>query len=411
LRWIPVGLESPGITPPVDCCAVATISRASGFLAIGIVLIAANLRPPVTSVSTLLSQIRPDLGLSSTAAALLSAAPVLCFGLLAPFAPRIADRLGMEPTLGLVLALVAVGLVVRIGPNALTLFGGTVLVGGAIALGNVLLPALIKRDFPGRTGALTGAYVTSLTIAASLAAGVSVPIAASFDGWRAGLGVWSILALLTLVVWIPQLRSRTPPPPEASPGSIRTLLRDPLAWQVTAFFGLQSLEFYAIVSWLPTIYRDAGFSAVEAGYLLSFATIIGAPASLIVPSLAVRSRDQRPHVAVIGLTTAAGLTGLLVAPAALPWLWAGLIGLGTGASFPLVLTLLVLRTRSSFDTARLSAMAQSIGYLIAATGPFAVGALHDVTRGWSASVALLLLLMAVLTAFGLGAARRRYVGS
>ena len=275
----------------------------------------------------------------------------------------------------------------------------------------MLLPALIKRDFPTRTGALTGAYVTSLTVAASVAAGVSVPIAASFEGWRAGLGVWSLLALLTLLIWIPQLRNRTAPPPEASPGSIRTLLHDPLAWQVTAFFGLQSLEFYAVVSWLPTIYRDAGFSAVDAGFLLSFATIIGAPAALIVPSLAVRAHDQRLHVGAIGVTTAAGLAGLLVAPAAAPWLWAALIGLGLGASFPLVLTLLVLRTRSSFETARLSAMAQSIGYLIAAMGPFAVGALHDLSGGWSASVALLLVLMAVLTVFGLGAARRRYVGS
>ena len=381
------------------------------LVAVGIVLIAANLRPAVTSVASLLTEIRLDLGLSSTTAALLTAAPVICFGLLAPFAPRLADRLGIERTLGLVLAALAAGLVVRVSGGDLTLFLGTIVVGGAIAIGNVLLPALIKRDFPNRVGAMTGAYVASLQVAAAVAAGASVPIAAALDGWRSGLGFWAIPAAVALVIWLPQLRFRTLPPHAETKSAVGALLRDPLAWQLTLYFGLQSLQFYAIVSWLPTIYRDAGFSAQDAGLLLSVSTLMGAPASLITPTLAARAPDQRIHALAVGVITGAGLLGVLLSPTSLPWVWASLIGIGNGASFPLALTLMVLRTRSSFDTARLSAMAQSFGYLIAATGPVMVGALHDLTGTWSLSLTVVLALLVPQTLFGIGAGRRLFVGA
>lgn len=381
------------------------------LVAAGIVLIAGNLRPAVTSIASLLTEIRLDVGLSSTMAAFLTAAPVLCFGLVAPFAPRLADRLGIERTLGLVLVAIVTGLLVRVGPNVLTLFVGTIIAGSAIAMGNVLLPALIKRDFPTRAGAMTGAYVMSLQIAAAVAAGLSVPIAAALGGWREGVGFWAIPAFAALLLWLPQLRNRTRPPVEQTRSSVRALLRDPLAWQVTLYFGIQSLQFYAIVSWLPTIYRDAGFSASDAGLLLSVSTLMGAPASLIMPMLAARARDQRVHAAAVGLITAAGLVGLMLSPTSLPWVWASLIGIGNGASFPLALTMLVLRTRSAFDTARLSAMAQSFGYLIAATGPVAVGVLHDLAGGWAVSVGFVLCLLVPQTAFGIRAGRRLFVGA
>jgi CP family cyanate transporter-like MFS transporter len=381
------------------------------LVAVGIVLIAANLRPAVTSVASLLTEIRLDLGLSSTTAALLTAAPVICFGLLAPFAPRLADRLGIERTLGLVLAALAAGLVVRVSGGDLTLFLGTIVVGGAIAIGNVLLPALIKRDFPNRVGAMTGAYVASLQVAAAVAAGASVPIAAALDGWRSGLGFWAIPAAVALVIWLPQLRFRTLPPHAETKSAVGALLRDPLAWQLTLYFGLQSLQFYAIVSWLPTIYRDAGFSAQDAGLLLSVSTLMGAPASLITPTLAARAPDQRVHALAVGIITGAGVLGVLLSPTSLPWVWASLIGIGNGASFPLALTLMVLRTRSSFDTARLSAMAQSFGYLIAAMGPVMVGALHDLTGTWSLSLTVVLALLVPQTLFGIGAGRRLFVGA
>jgi CP family cyanate transporter-like MFS transporter len=388
----------------------ATAVHGSALVAFGVILIAANLRPTVTSVAPLLPQIRLDLGLSTTAASLLTATPVLCFGLLAPFAPRIAERLGMERTLGLVLSAVAIGLVARVGPSTMTLFGGTILAGGAIAIGNVLLPAFVKRDFPGRAGALTGVYTMALQISAALAAGLSVPIAAGFGGWRAGLVVWALPAVLTILLWAPQLRSRTLPAADAITRSIGALLRSPLAWQVTLFFGLQSLEFYAVISWLPTIYQDAGFSPSDAGLLLSVSTLVGAPAALLMPSIASRARDQRWHAVGVCALIVVGLLGVVIAPLSQPWLWVSLIGFGNGASFPLALTLLVLRTSSSTDTARLSAMAQSIGYLIAALGPVLVGAVHDLTGSWGAAVLLLLFLLVPQTAAGVLAGRRRVLG-
>jgi len=381
------------------------------LLAAGIVLIAANLRPAVTSIAALLPEIRLDLGLSSAAASLLTAAPVLCFGLLAPLAPRLADRLGMERTLGLALAVLAGGLLIRVGPSAGTLFAGTIVAGGAIAIANVLLPALIKRDFPSRAGAITGAYTTALQIAAAAAAGLSVPIAATFGGWRSGAAFWAIPALITLLLWLPQLRARTRPPEEAALMSLGGLLRDPLAWQVTLYFGIQSLEFYAVVSWLPTIYGDAGFAASDAALLLSLLTLIGAPAALVTPSLATRAHDQRLIALIVGLITATGLAGILLAPTSVPVLWVCLVGIGFGASFPLALTLLVLRTRTAVDAGRLSAMSQSIGYLIAATGPFALGTLHDLTGAWTVPLAFILSLLVPQTLLGIAAGRRRFVGA
>jgi CP family cyanate transporter-like MFS transporter len=387
-----------------------TAVHGSLLVAIGVVLIAANLRPTVTSVAPLLPQIRADLGLASAGAALLTATPVVCFGLLAPFAPRIADRLGMERTLGLVLLAVAGALVLRVGGDALLLFAGTVLAGSAIAIGNVLLPALVKRDFPTRAGALTGAYTTALQIAAA-AAGASVPIATAFGGWRPGLAVWAALAVATFLLWTPQLRSRTRPAVVPAAGSIAELLRSPLAWQVTLFFGLQSLEFYAVVSWLPTIYQDAGFNASDAGLLLSVSTLAGAPASLVMPSIASRAGDQRWHAVAVCALIAVGLLGIVLAPLAQPWLWSILIGLGNGASFPLALTLLVLRTRSARDTGRLSAMAQSVGYLVAALGPVIVGLVHDATGSWAAAVGLLVVLLVPQTMLGVAAGRRLLLGA
>ncbi len=380
------------------------------LLVIGVVLVAANLRPAISAVGPLLSEIRLDLGLSSTAAALLTATPVLCFGLLAPLAPRLADRFGLERVLGAVLGGIVIGALVRIGPSVATLFGGTILLGGAIALANVLLPALIKRDFPTRAGLLTGAYVTALTVAASAAAGLTVPIADALGfGWRGGLAIWIVPVLVGLVVWLPQLPYRTRPLAADAPRSFGRLRHDPIAWELTLFFGIQSLIFYSVISWLPSIYQSHGFSPSQSGYLLGIATLVGAPAALIVPTLATRAPDQRSYILIVCLLTAMGLAGIMLAPTALPLLWVVLLGVGLGGSFPLALTLLVLRTRTSTDTARLSGMVQSIGYLIAATGPIAVGALFDLTGEWTAPVALLLALVVPQALFGLGAARRRFV--
>jgi MFS transporter, CP family, cyanate transporter len=380
----------------------------AGLLIAGALLIAANLRPAVTSVPPLLPEIRRDLDLTSAAVALLTTLPVLCFGALAPVAPRLGRRLGLERTLALALVALASGLLLRTIAGPVPLFAGTIAAGGAIAIANTLLPALVKRDFPTQAGTATGVYSAALIVAAAIAAATSVPLDDALGGWRPALGFWALPAIGALVVWFPQARRRTTAG-VAAPGGMRRMLRSPLAWQVTAFTGLQSLGFYGLVTWLPTIYRDHGYGRASSGVLLSILTVVGAPLALVLPARAARARDQRASVAFVTALTAAGMLGLLVAPTAAPYLWVVIIGIGQAPSLPIALTLIVLRSRDSDDTARLSAMAQSIGYLLAAAGPVVMGAMHDATGSWTAPVALLAALTVPQLFFGLAAARAKVV--
>jgi MFS transporter, CP family, cyanate transporter len=376
-------------------------------LTAGVVLIAINLRPAVASVGPVLSDLRTDTGLSAVDASVLTAIPILCFGALAPLAPRLARRLGLRPALAVLLGVLLVGLLLRLLPGIPLLFVGTVIAAGGIACANVLVPALIKDDYPNRTGVAMGIYTTTLTLAAAVAVGVSVPLEQSIGGgWRTALGVWALPAAGALVAWVLLARSGSEKPPEVAPIP-GTLLREPLAWHVTAYFGLQALSFYAVLAWLPSLYRDAGYSAAAAGALVSVTAFIQCPVALVVPVLATRARDQRLLVAVAGMCAAGGLLGILLVPTTAPLLWILLLGLGQGAAFPLGLTLVVLRTADPAVTARLSAMAQSGGYLLAALGPFLVGALHDLTDSWTASVTLLLVLLIPQVGSGLVAGRAR----
>lgn len=374
------------------------------LLAAGVVLVAVNLRPALASVGPVLPELRAALRLSDPAAALLTTLPVLCFGLLAPVAPRLGRRLGLERAVGLAVLAITAGLLVRLAGRLPLLYAGTVLVGAAIAVANVLLPPLIKRDFPHRTGLMMGLYTMALSGAPALAAATTVPLGRAVDaGWRGALGVWAVPGVAALLLWLPQLRRRTPAGP--APAGLASLLTDRLAWQVTAFMGLQSLGYYSVLLWLPAIFRDHGFSGATAGLLLSVTTLIGAPIALVLPGLASRAAHQRGYTAAATLCTAAGLAGLLAAPAAVPFGWAVLLGLGQGMAFPLALTLIVLRSADPADAARLSAMAQAAGYTIAALGPLAVGVLHDGTRSWTAPLLLLLALLGPQLWAGLGAGR------
>jgi MFS transporter, CP family, cyanate transporter len=380
------------------------------LLAAAVVLVAVNLRPAVAGVGPVLPDLRADLPLSGTGAAVLTTLPVLCFGLLAPLAPRLARRSGIEPVLVGVMLALAVGAFARVLDGPVALFVGTVVAGGAIAIGNVLLPPLIKRDFPDRTGLMMGVYTMAVSGAAAVAAGVAVPLAAASSwGWRGALAAWAMPSVVAALVWLPRLRGRTRP--AAAPPADASVLRDPLAWQLTVFFGLQSLSFYAVLAWLPSMYRDFGASPAAAGFLLSLSGLVQIPISLVVPGLAGRAQHQIWYAvgatALIGL----GLLGVLLAPMAAPALWVMLIGAGQGACFALGLNLFVLRTRTVTDTARVSAMAQSIGYTICAIGPLLVGVLHEVTRTWTAPLLVLLALTVPQLVSGALAGRRRLVGS
>jgi MFS transporter, CP family, cyanate transporter len=388
--------------------------RASVLLAIGMVLLAANLRPAAAAVGPLINRIRADTGLSATGAGLLTTLPVLCFGALAPLSPGLTRRLGERATAALALLVLLAGLLVRLVPGLGFLFFGTALAGAAIAVGNVLLPVLVRGNFPDRIGLLTSMYTTALVGFAALAAGISVPVADAFGGgWRPGLAIWALPAAVALLLWAPQLARRRPPAP-ASAGHItgvRPLLRDPVAWAVTLFFAVQSAGFYATLAWLPSVFHTHGVSTSDAGFLLSLSLIVGLLPALTVPSLAARSPDQRPFVLVIVSLIAAGWLGILLAPTGAPYLWVVLLGIGQNAAFPLALTMIVLRGGTVTSTAGLSTLVQTVGYLIAAMAPLAIGAVHDLSGSWTPALIVLLALLVPQTILGLAAARNRTVAA
>lgn len=351
------------------------------------------LRPPIVSVGPVLVEIQADLGLSAAEVSLLTALPVLCFGAGAFAGPWTARRFGMDGALAVVLALLAVSALVRLLDGPAVLFAGTLFVGLAIAVANVLLPAVVKADFPHRVGLMMGLYTGTLSGAAALSALVAVPIAEWTGlGWRAALGVWGVVAVLSFVAWSPQLVGRRSRPADvAAPHPAGRLLTNPVALAVTAYMGIQSLGFYAVLTWLPALLRDYGYSPTTAGALLSLATVIGIPTGLVVPPLAARRYDQRLVTVIVAAVTGAGFAGLLLAPTTATVLWVVLIGLGLGSSFPLALLLIVLRASSPVVAGQLSAMAQGFGYLLAAAGPFVLGVVREVTGAWTLPLALLVV--------------------
>jgi MFS transporter, CP family, cyanate transporter len=386
------------------------------LLGAGVVLVAINLRPAAASIGPVLNRIQADTGLSSFWAGALTTLPVLCFGLLAPLAPLLARRLGIHTSIAAAMVVLVAGMLLRLVPGVGFLFLGTAVAGAGIATGNVLLPVVVRRDFPHRTGTAMALYTTSLIGFAALAAGATVPIADALGGgWRPGLAIWAIPAAIAAVAWMPALVRRDARAPRAPAAggdrhaahTARTLLRNPLAWQVTLFFALQSGGFYATLAWLPSIFRSHGASEAHAGLLLSVSMIVGLATALTVPGLASRHRDHRPLVLAACLLTAAGLLGILLAPMAASYLWVVLLGLGQNATFPLALMMIVMRGGSVASTEGLSTMAQSIGYALAALAPVAVGAIHGLTQSWTPTLILLLALVIPQVIVGLGAGRAR----
>jgi MFS transporter, CP family, cyanate transporter len=401
------------MTKRASATAESGRSRLRSFLLVlGIVLLAANLRPALTGVAPLIGQIRADTGISNGVAGLLTTLPLLAFGLLSPIAPRVARLFGMERVLLASLLVLAAGILLRWAGAVEALFLGTVVLGAAIAVANVLLPSLVKREFPEHAGLMTSVYTTSLGISAALAAGVSVPLA-QLVGWRGALAVWVLPALLAGVAWLPQLiRSDHPADPSArsAPG-VRDLWRSSLAWQVTLFMGLQSLSYYVTLTWLPEILQAEGMSAARAGWMLGLSQAVAIVTMFLAPMIAERRPSQRGVVGVAVGMSGLGVLGLLVAGSTASTLWVVLLGLGQGASFSLALTFFALRAPDPGHAAALSGMAQSVGYLLAAGGPFLFGVLRDVTGAWKVPLVLLLTVTICLLIAGIGAARDAHVGA
>lgn len=386
--------------------------RTSGRVApfIAICLVALSLRPAVASVSPYLEVIQRAAGLSSAEAGLLTTLPVLAFGACAPFAPKLARYFGLRTTLLGSLALLVVGIVVRSLPSTALLFVGTITAGVSIAFGNVLLPAWIKRHFASRLQLMTGVYSVALSGGAVLAAGFAVPLGrVSGLDWRFALSLWAIPPAAAFVAWA-CLRDRTGDV-FPSGGVSRRMWRVPMAWQVTAFMGLQSFGFYSLLAWIPSIFEQRGVNIATAGWLLSLSGLAGVPTAFVAPLLASSARSQRALVAVTIVFGGLGMAGLSWHPVADAYLWMVLLGFGQGLGLGLALNFIVSRAANARQVAELSAMAQAAGYLLASIGPWLVGAMREWTGGWQIPLAVITVLLVPQLASGLAAARPLVIGT
>jgi CP family cyanate transporter-like MFS transporter len=392
----------------VTVVSTANESTARRVLMIaGFLLLAANLRAAITSVGPLLETIRADLGLTSGQAGFITTLPLLTFAAVSPQIPRLARRVGTDQLLWIALAALATGIVLRSLPVAGFLWAGTVLLGASIAVGNVLLPSLIKRDFPDQVSAVTGVYTAVIGVVASTAAGVAVPLGGALPGgWRSALGCWAGFVLIALAVWTPRLSKRQQAEPDA--GRAATPWRSLLAWECAAFMALSACGFYTVLSWYPSIVVSYGTTETTAGWLLFAYQLIGVLMSLVVPLLMTRLPDQRLIAATSSLLAMIGYLGLLFLPG-LAVLWVLVTGVGAGALFFLALAFFSLRAADPRSSAALSGMGQSIGYLVAAVGPVLFGALHDATGGWRVPLSVLVGVAAVHTLVGLRAGRNAHV--
>jgi len=359
------------------------------LLIVGILFIAMALRAPVTGVPPLVGLIREQLGLSNTAAGMLITLPLLAFAVVSLVSAGMARRHGLERTLFFALLLIGGGIVLRSQGQAWALYAGTAVIGSGIAIGNVLLPSLLKRDFPQRLAGLTSAYVLTMSIAAGAASALAVPLASLAGGdWRISTLCMLVIPLAGALLWLPQLANHTPPASSTAhaPHGGR-LWHSPLAWQVTLYLGINSFVFYVGVSWLPAILRDAGYSAERAGSLHGLLQLMSAGPALFLAPVVRRMKDQRAAAFCSAAASLVAFSGLIVAPG---WatLWIVLLGLGTGGGIILGLMFVGLRASHAQQAAALSGMAQCIGYLFAASGPTLVGALHDRLGGWSVALGL-----------------------
>lgn len=364
------------------------------LLLIVIIIISLNLRPAITSVGPLIGEIRLDTGLSNTLLGLLTTLPVLAFGLFSVLTPLFTRKLGTEGTMSVALLLLTGGILMRVIPLHTTLFLGTLILGAGIALGNVLLPGIIKKQFPKKAGVLTGTYSAMFGLGAAIASGISVPLSQGADfGWRWALGVWAIASFIALLVWLPQMKKNFPVITRKSfRESLRHLGQSKLAWMVAVFVGLQSLTYYTLITWLPEILIERNMSPAEAGWMLALMQGVGVLSTFAIPAWASGRKRQRLPVFVIVIPELIALIGLMIGPLSLAWLWVTMIGFCLGGSFGLALLFIVLRSRDSNSANELSGMSQSVGYSIAATGPVIFGGLFDLAGNWLVPLVFLFLI-------------------
>ena len=380
------------------------------LLIIGVILVGANLRVPLTSAGALVSFIRDDFGISNALAGAITTLPLIAFALLSPFAPKLANKIGMERTIAISLILLIAGILIRSASGIELLFTGTLLVGLAIAIGNVLMPGIIKMNFPYKIGLMTGLYAIVMNVFGALGSGLSIPIATSGNlGWRGSLVIWGGLALITLIIWLPQLAKKHNAKKNINNQQIGGLFLSSLAWKITVFMGSQSLIFYTLITWLPTILMANGYDIHLAGwgvFIFQFASI---PFTFIIPIIADKMKNQVLIAFISSLLIIIGLVGLLAGLSDLSILWIILLGAGNGSAFSLSMMFFTLRTRDGYEAAELSGMAQSFGYLLAAFGPVMVGGLQDISGSWTLPLTLLAGVSVLMLLMGVASGKNRQV--
>ncbi|MET8949212.1 CynX/NimT family MFS transporter [Streptomyces sp. NPDC004393] len=421
----PTSTPVPGSAPAHDGAGARPGGGAAGthawttrVLVVGIVLTALNLRPAITSFGALLEEVRDGLGMSGSVAGLLTSVPPLCFAVFGVMAPRLARRLGPGAVVCAGMVAITAGLVIRpytgstagfLAASALALMG--------IAVSNVLMPVIVKRWFPDRVGSMTGLYSMALALGTSAAAAATVPLTDALGGhWQSGLALWAALSAAAVLPWIPFVRARGARSAQSTPAADTDrgepdglrITRSRTAWALAVFFGLQATAAYITMGWMAQIFRDAGVSAGTAGVLLAVTMAMGVPLAFVIPRLATRLPHQGPIAVVLGICGLAGYAGLYWAPAAGAWAWALLLGIAN-CSFPLALTMVGMRARTSAGVAKLSAFAQSTGYLLSIPGPLLVGVLYQHSGGWGLPLALMAGLMVPQVAVGVLAGRDRTV--
>ncbi|MUG88535.1 MFS transporter [Paenibacillus timonensis] len=408
------------------------------LLVTAVLLTAAALRSPITGVGAIIGEIEAATGLSHTLSGMLTTLPLIAFAVFALAAPGLSAKFGIERTLFFSMILMTGGILVRSLPSVTALFAGTALIGIAIAIGNVLLPGLIKRDFPQQVGLMTSLFTTCLTFWAAISSGISVPLSQGPLGWRGALTIWVALTAVSALVWLPLLprldkasgrngqttganhsrisevgvatdpASRPSTQGEAT-GTRFRIWRSPVAWLVTMFMGFQSILFYVSISWLPDILQERGMSAEQAGWMLSLMQLISMAGSFLMPLLAARSNSQKWLTAATAALCVIGFGGIWAGPVSLAALSILLLGIGSGSTFGLAIVFFSLRSRTTEQASALSGMAQSVGYVLAAFGPTLFGYLHDFSGSWDTPLAVITGVSILTALFGYAAGRKGYV--
>lgn len=364
------------------------------LLLAAVILISLNLRPPLTGVGPLIGEIRADTGLSNSLLGLLTTIPILCFGIFSVFTALITRRFGTEWSMAFALFLLSGGIFLRVVSTSFALFAGTAILGIGIAIGNVLLPGIVKKQFPGYVGWLTGIYSAMLAIGASAASGISVPLSERAGlGWRWALAVWGFFALAAFISWLPQLRNKLPEiNKKGFRSSLRQLGKSKLAWHVAVFMGVQSLSFYILITWLPEILIERGMESEKAGWYLAMMQAVGVAGTLLVPAWSSKQKRQQLPIAGIVILEIISLGGLMIPSLSYVAIWISILGFCMGASFGMALLFIVLRSRDSTAANELSGMSQSVGYSFAAFGPVLFGALYDFSKSWYIPLGFLFLV-------------------